>query len=161
MTYDARKFIAQKKPHLSVGSSVAKKSLPQNWQDALDHAVNVLDGQGAVGAVAVRAVPKNENASRERLRVNLVLETNGEFCSVDKALVVDVERVLADVHASEQVGLNRALDVAEALDVHGLDGLVEWVTEDCFIHKVNSTEKTMRVKTYFKKKKKNFRCVSY
>ncbi len=118
MTYDARKFIAQKKPHLSVGSSVAEKSLPQNWQDALYHAVNLLGGQGAVGVGAVRPVPKNENAPRERLRVNLVLETNGEFCSVDEALIINVERVLAHVHASEQVGLNRALDVAKALDVN-------------------------------------------
>jgi len=91
--------------------------------------LNVRASQLAVSVATCTVVAENKDATSERLRVNVVRETNGKLCAVDKSLVVDVGNVLPiwEAYAGKHVASDMALDAVEVFNLHGFDFWDEWV----------------------------------
>jgi len=86
----------------------------------LDLRAHLLASVGAVGRLTAEAVPKNEDTTCERLRVNLIHETHGFFRAVDQPLVIDEGCVaLVETNGGETVAPNVLLNVGEVANLNG------------------------------------------
>jgi hypothetical protein len=91
--------------------------------------LNIFASQLAVSVATCTVVAKNKDATSERLRVNVVRESNGKLRAVDKSLVVNVGNVLPiwESNAGKHVAPDVALDAVKVFDLHLLDCGDEWV----------------------------------
>jgi hypothetical protein len=83
---------------------------------------------GAVGRLATEAIPKNEDTTCERLRVNLIHETHGFVRAVDQTLVVDEGCVaLVETNGGEHVAPDMLLNVGVVTDFDSGDCVGEGI----------------------------------
>ena len=74
----------------------------------LDFCTHLLASVGAVGRLTAEAIPKDEDTTCERLRVNLIHETHGFFRAVDQ--LQQVHLALHEVPGVDVVGQQRLLE---------------------------------------------------
>jgi hypothetical protein len=91
--------------------------------------LNIFASQLAVSVATCTVVAKNKDSTSERLRINVVRESNGKFRAVDKSLVVNVGNVLPiwESNAGKHVAPDVALDAVKVFNLHWFDGWKEGV----------------------------------
>ena len=92
----------------------------QDLAEVLDFRAHLLASMGAVGRLATKAIPKDEDTTCEGLRVNLVHETHGFVRAVDQALVVTEGCVaLVETNGGEHVAPDMLLNVGVVTNIDG------------------------------------------
>ena len=96
----------------------------------LDKRLNLLRREGAVLVATHAIVAKDNDATSEGLRVNLVNEASRTASAVDQTLVVEIHHVVAQgggTDAGEDIAADVLLDVVEVANGNFRDGRNERV----------------------------------
>lgn len=96
----------------------------------LDKRLELVGREGAVLVAAVTIVTKDQDATSEGVRVNLVNEASRTASAVDQTLVVEIHHVIAQggrTDAGEDIAADVLLDVVEVANGNFRDGRNERV----------------------------------